>query len=89
MLTKRYNEMTRQAEVIENHKKNQAVMKPEQQLSQINQVIYELEAEMWYNIHADAPHQAHKVKCWIDTLKNQAKVLNVQINTQKDQTVIN
>ena len=89
MLTKRYNEMIRQAEVIENHKKNQTVMNQEQQLKQINQVIYELEAEMWYNVHADAPHQAHKVKRWMDTLKDQARVLKVQINNQKEQSVIN
>ena len=57
-------------------------MTPEQQLEQINQLIHELETEMWYNIHADAPHQAAKVKTWTDQLKQQANVLLVQIKTQ-------
>ena len=57
-------------------------MSTEQQLNQINQLIDELETEMWYNIHADAPHQAAKVKTWTDQLKQQANVLLVQIKTQ-------
>ena len=57
-------------------------MSTEQQLSQINQLIDELETEMWYNIHADAPHQAAKVKTWTDQLKQQANALLVQIKTE-------
>ena len=57
-------------------------MTPEQQLEQINQLIHELETEMWYNIHADAPHQAAKVKTWTDQLKEQANALHIQINNQ-------
>ena len=57
-------------------------MSTEQQLNQINQLIDELEAEMWYNIHADAPHRAAKVKTWTDQLKQQANALLVQIKTQ-------
>ena len=57
-------------------------MTTEQQLQQINQLIDELETEMWYNIHADAPHKAHKVKGWTDQLKEQAAALHVQINNQ-------
>ena len=57
-------------------------MSTEQQLSQINQLIDELETEMWYNIHADAPHQAAKVKTWTDQLKEQANALHIQINNQ-------
>ena len=57
-------------------------MTPEQQLNQINQLINELEAEMWYNIHSDSPHRAHKVKTWTDQLKDQANALHIQINNQ-------
>ena len=53
-----------------------------EQLEQINQLIHELETEMWYNIHADAPHQAAKVKTWTDQLKEQANALHIQINNQ-------
>ena len=59
-------------------------MSTEQQLSQINQLIDELETEMWYNIHADAPHQAAKVKTWTDQLKQQATALLIQINQQNN-----
>ena len=57
-------------------------MSTEQQLNQINQLIDELETEMWYNIHADAPHRAAKVKTWTDQLKEQANALHIQINNQ-------
>ena len=57
-------------------------MSNEQQLKQIMQLIDELETEMWYNIHADAPHQAHKVKTWIDQLKDQAEALKVKVIVQ-------
>ena len=57
-------------------------MTTEQQLKQINELIDELETEMWHNIHADAPHQAAKVKTWTDQLKQQANALLVQIKTQ-------
>jgi hypothetical protein len=49
------------------------------QLSVLNELIDELTSEMWYNIHSDAPHQAHKVKGWIDQLKTQATQLNNQL----------
>lgn len=54
-------------------------MTREQQLEQLIQLIHELETEMWYNIHADSPHQAAKVKNWIDQLKDQADTLKIQI----------
>ena len=54
-------------------------MTREQQLEQLIQLIHELETEMWYNIHQDAPHQAAKVKTWIDQLKDQADTLKIQI----------
>ena len=57
-------------------------MIPEQRLEQLNQLIDELEQEMWYNVHADAPHKAHKVKGWNDQLKEQAAALHIQINNQ-------
>ena len=59
-------------------------MSTEQQLNQINQLIDELETEMWYNIHADAPHQAAKVKTWTDQLKQQANALLIQIKTENN-----
>jgi hypothetical protein len=55
-------------------------MSAEQQLDMINQLIDELETEMWYNIHADSPHRAAKNKQWADQLKEQAKALHIQIN---------
>lgn len=55
-------------------------MNPEQQLQQLNQLIDELESEMWYNIHSDAPHRAAKNKQWMDQLKEQANALHIQIN---------
>lgn len=57
-------------------------MTTKQQLEQIEQLIHELELEMWYNIHADAPHQAHKNKLWVDKLKEQAQALRVKVETQ-------
>ena len=57
-------------------------MSSEQQLEQLNQLIDELEQEMWYNVHADAPHTASKVKGWNDQLKEQANVLRVQMETK-------
>lgn len=57
-------------------------MSIEQQLKQIMQLIHELENEMWYNIHADAPHQAHKVKTWIDQLKDQAETLKMKVEVK-------
>jgi hypothetical protein len=57
-------------------------MSPEQRLEQLNQLIDELEQEMWYNIMADSPHKAHKVKTWNDQLKEQAAALHIQINNQ-------
>jgi hypothetical protein len=59
-------------------------MTTEQQLEQLNDLIAELEHEMWYNIHTDAPHRAHKVKGWNDQLKEQAAALHIQINNQKN-----
>ena len=50
-------------------------MSKEKQIEMLNDLIDQLEVEMWQNIHADAPHQAHKVKGWADQLKEQAKVL--------------
>ena len=57
-------------------------MSPEQRLEQLNQLIDELEQEMWYNVHADSPHKAHKVKGWNEQLKEQAAALHIQINNQ-------
>jgi len=57
-------------------------MSNEQRLEQLQQLIDELEQEMWYNIHADAPHKAAKVKGWNDQLKEQAAALHIQINNQ-------
>ena len=59
-------------------------MSTEQQLNQINQLIDELEAEMWYNIHADAPHRAAKVKTWTDQLKQQANTLLIKIKSENE-----
>ena len=55
-------------------------MSNEQRLEQLQQLIDELEQEMWYNVHADAPHTAAKVKGWNDQLKEQAAALHIQIN---------
>jgi len=57
-------------------------MTTEQQLQQLNDLIAELEHEMWYNIHTDAPHKAAKVKGWNDRLKEQAAALHIQISNQ-------
>jgi hypothetical protein len=57
-------------------------MSNEQQLQQLNELIAELEHDMWYNIHTDAPHRAAKVKGWNDQLKEQANVLRIQIETK-------
>jgi hypothetical protein len=56
------------------------------QLDSLNQLIDELKDEMWYNVHADAPHKAAKVKGWVDQLKEQAHVLHIQINQIDNQT---
>lgn len=61
-------------------------MSTEQQLQQLellNQLIGELENEMWYNIHTDSPHQAAKVKRWQDQLKEQANALHIHLQTNK------
>lgn len=57
-------------------------MNNEQRLEQLNQLIDELEQEMWANIMDDSPHKAHKVKTWNDQLKEQAAALHIQINNQ-------
>ena len=59
-------------------------MNTEQQLEQLNELIAELEHEMWYNIHTDAPHKAAKVKGCNDQLKEQAAALHIQINNQNN-----
>ena len=59
-------------------------MTTEQQLQQLNELIAELEHEMWYNIHTDSPHKAAKVKSWNDQLKEQAAALHIQITNQKN-----
>jgi len=59
-------------------------MTTEQQLQQLNELIAELEHEMWYNIHTDSPHKAAKVKGWNDQLKEQANALHIQINNQNN-----
>jgi hypothetical protein len=58
-------------------------MSKEQQLQQLNELIGELENEMWYNIHSDAPHKAAKVKGWTDQLKEQANALHIELQTDK------
>ena len=57
-------------------------MSPEQRLEQLNELISELEHDMWYNIHTDSPHRSAKVKGWNDQLKEQAAALHIQINNQ-------
>jgi len=57
-------------------------MSNEQQLQQLNELIAELEHDMWYNVHTDAPHRAAKVKGWNDQLKEQANALRIQIETK-------
>ena len=57
-------------------------MTREQQLQQLIQLIHELETEMWYNIHTDAPHRAAKVKQWNDQLKEQANALHIELQTK-------
>ena len=57
-------------------------MSKEQQLEQLNDLIAELEHEMWYNIHQDAPHKAAKVKGWNDQLKEQANALRIELETK-------
>ena len=59
-------------------------MTTEQQLQQLNELIAELEHEMWYNVHTDSPHKAAKVKGWNDQLKEQAAALHIQINNQNN-----
>jgi hypothetical protein len=59
-------------------------MSPEQRLEQLHQLIDELDHEMWYNVHTDAPHKAAKVKGWADQLKEQANALHIEIQTIKD-----
>jgi len=58
-------------------------MSKEQQLEQLNELISELEHEMWYNVHTDAPHKAAKVKGWADQLKEQANALHIELQTDK------
>lgn len=57
-------------------------MSNEQRLEQLNDLIAELEHEMWYNIHQDAPHRAAKNKQWTDQLKEQATALRIQMETK-------
>ena len=57
----------------------------EEYIDKLNELIDELTSEMWYNIHIDAPHQAHKVKGWIDQLKTQATQLNNQLTNNSNQ----
>ena len=59
-------------------------MSNEKQLEVLQQLIAELEHEMWYNVHADAPHKAAKVKGWNDQLKEQAAALHIQISNQNN-----
>jgi len=61
-------------------------MSKEQQLEQLNELIAELEHEMWYNVHADAPHKAAKVKGWVDQLKEQATAVRVEVTNISNQT---
>jgi hypothetical protein len=58
-------------------------MSKEQQLQQLNELISELEHEMWYNVHTDSPHKAAKVKGWADQLKEQANALHIELQTNK------
>lgn len=50
-------------------------MSKEQQIKQLVELTHELETEMWYNIHADAPHKAAKMKQWNDKIKEQISLL--------------
>ena len=61
-------------------------MSNEKQLEVLQQLIAELEHEMWYNVHTDAPHKAAKVKGWVDQLKEQANAVQVQVTNISNQT---
>ena len=61
-------------------------MSNEQRLEQLNQLIDELEQEMWANIMADSPHKAAKVKGWVDQLKEQATAVSVEVTNINNQT---
>jgi hypothetical protein len=61
-------------------------MSKEQQLQQLNELISELEHEMWYNVHTDSPHKAAKVKGWVDQLKEQANAVRVEVTNISNQT---
>jgi hypothetical protein len=61
-------------------------MSNEKQLEVLQQLIAELEHEMWYNVHADAPHKAAKVKGWVDLLKEQANTVRVDVTNISNQT---
>ena len=57
-------------------------MKPkEYNVNELLKVIKELEAEMWYQIHNDKPHNAHLVKTWMDAIKAGVN----QIQKQKEE----
>jgi hypothetical protein len=60
-------------------------MSKEQQLQQLNELISELEHEIWYNVHTDAPHRAAKVKGWQDQLKEQANAVRVEVTNISNQ----
>jgi hypothetical protein len=61
-------------------------MSNEKQLEVLQQLIAELEHEMWYNVHTDSPHKAAKVKGWVDQLKEQANAVQVQVTNISNQT---
>lgn len=54
-------------------------MKPKEfNVNELLNVIKELEAEMWYQIHNDKPHNAHTVKTWMDVIKAGVNEINKQ-----------
>jgi len=70
MTTRQWAEYQRQADVIEQEQKRKENMeKKEYNVNELLNVIKELEAEMWYQIHNDKPHNAHMVKTWVDAIK--------------------
>lgn len=68
--------------IIINKLKQLYSMTIKEQLEQLEQLISELEIEMWYNVHADAPHRAHKNKLWVDQLKEQVNKLRAKSESQ-------
>ena len=48
------------------------------QINNLKELTREMEQEMWYFVHADAPHKAAKVKQWNDKIKEQISLLKTK-----------